>query len=463
MPAAHAVTSRSPRRTRLGRCAAWLGLIALGAGAAPPASAMSFIRDAEIENYLRQWEMPVWTAAGLDPESMHIYLINSNEINSFVAAGQNIFIYTGLLLRADNANQVIGVMAHETGHVAGGHLARMSDAMEKATIPAIVGLVLGAATAVATGNGDALRAGASAGQSIAERTFLSFSRTQERSADQAAATFLEQTGQSARGLLQFMEKLQQQEYLAGVHMDPYLLTHPLTQERIDFFERDVAGSKHPTIVETPARQEQFTRLLGKLAGFLQPTAQVFQRYKESDTGIGALYARAVAYHRMGQDADALKIVDGLLASKPDDPYVNELKGQFLFEGGKVAASVPYYRSANRMLPHNSLLETELAHSIIETGDHRFDAEALAALKDASGRDDENALTWRLLATIEGRQGNMPQATLDLAEEFYAEGRFREAKGEAIKAQKLLPNGSPGYLRAQDIETTADQAIKDARR
>jgi predicted Zn-dependent protease len=204
-------------------------------------------------------------------------------------------------------------------------------------------------------------------------------------------------------------------------------------------------------------------MMGKLVGFLQPTGRVFQRYKPDDTGIGALYAHAIAYHRMGQLDDAQKIIDRLLAERPNDPYINELKGQFLFEDGKVAQSVPFYQTANRLLPHNSLLETEMAQSMIETGDHRYDEAALAALKDASQRDDENALTWRLRATIEGRRGDMPQAALDLAEEFYAEGNFRAAKGEAIKAQKLLPNGSPGYLRAQDIETASTQAMKDARR
>ena len=453
---------RAPR-SRVGRIVAALALVAICAGAAPPARALSFIRDAEIENYLRQWEMPVWKAAGLDPDAMHIYLINSNEINSFVAAGQNIFIYTGLLLKADNANQVIGVMAHETGHIAGGHLARMSEEMKNASVPAIVGLLLGAATAVATGNGDALRAGMSAGESISERTFLAYSRTQERSADQAATTFLERTGQSARGLLQFFEKLQQQEYLSGAHMDPYLLTHPLTQDRIEFLQRVVAHSKYPRANESPHRKEEFARMLGKLVGFLDPTARVFQRYKPDDTSIGALYAHAVAYHRMGRLEEAQKIIDRLLAEKPNDPYINELKGQFLFEDGKVPQSIPFYQAANRELPHNSLLETEMAQSMVETGDHRYDDAALAALKDASQRDDENALTWRLRATIEGRRGNMPQATLDLAEEFYAEGNFRAAKGEAIKAQKALPNGSPGYLRAQDIESASTQAMKDARR
>jgi predicted Zn-dependent protease len=394
---------------------------------------------------------------------MHIYMINSDEINSFVAAGQNIFIFTGLLMRADNANQVVGVMAHETGHVAGGHLARMSEEMRNASMPMIVGLLLGAATAVATGKGEALGAGMSAGSSIAERTFLSFSRTHERSADQAAATFLEQTGQSARGLLQFFEKLQQQEYLSGARMDPYLMTHPLTQDRIEFLQRVVANSKYPRANESSQRKEEFARMMGKLVGFLQPTPRVFQRYKPDDDSIGARYAHAIAYHRMGQLDDAQKIVDKLLAARPDDPYINELKGQFLFEDGKVPQSVAFYQTANRLLPHNSLLETEMAQSMIETGDHRYDEAALAALKDASQRDDENALTWRLRATIEGRRGDMPQAALDLAEEFYAEGNFRAAKGEAIKAQKLLPNGSPGYLRAQDIETASTQAMKDARR
>ena len=437
-------------RSRLGRLVAALGLVAICTAAAPPANAMSFIRDAEIENYLREWEMPVWKAAGLDPASMHIYLINSNEINSFVAAGQNIFIYTGLLLKADDANQVIGVMAHETGHIAGGHLARMSEEMKNASVPAIVGLLLGAATAVATGNGDALRAGMSAGESISERTFMAYSRTQERSADQAGTNFLEQTGQSSLGLLQFFRKLQQQEYLSGAHMDPYLMTHPLTQDRIEFLQRVVANSKYPRPNESPQRKEEFARMMGKLVGFLDPTGRVFQIYKPDDTSIGALYAHAVAYHRMGQLEEAQKIVDRLLASRPNDPYINELKGQFLFEDGKVAQAVPFYQAANRELPHNSLLETEMAQSMIESGDHRYDEAALAVLKDASQRDDENALTWRLRATIEGRRGDMPQAPRDLAEEFYAEGHFRAANGEAIKAQKLLPTGAPRHLRRQHI-------------
>jgi predicted Zn-dependent protease len=443
----------------------FLGGLADVAPALAQEAGLARIRDAEIEQYLRQWASPVWQAAGLDPQQVQIVLVNENDINAFVAGGLNIFIYAGLLTQSDNANQVIGVMAHETGHISGGHLARMGEAIEKAEITQILTTILGAAAIVASGGrgGQAGMATMGAGAELAQRNFLSFSRTQERSADQAGVNFLEHSGQSARGLLEFMKKLQGQEFLSAQRQDPYLRTHPLTQDRVDFIEHFLQTSKFANAPPKPGYAEEHARMRGKLIGFLWAPARVFQHYKPADTSVEARYARAAAYHRQGREQEALKLIDGLLAEKPDDPFFNEIKGQFLFEGGKVREAIAPYQKANRLLPHNSLIQTEMAQAMVESGDPQYNKDALAALNDAVTTDRDNGLTWRMLATIHGREGDEGRTALALAEEAYTEGRYPDAVGQAKRAQKLLPAGSPGALRAQDIEQAADRAIKNARK
>jgi predicted Zn-dependent protease len=459
-------SARSRHALFFGRFAATLAVAGVLVGAnvgayaqsEAPGSGISQIRDAEIEQDLRQWEMPVWKAAGLDPAAMHIILINDDEINSFVAGGQNIFVYTGLLTRSDNANQVIGVMAHETGHIFGGDLARMREALQKARIAQIVGMIAGAAAGVASRSANGLAAGSMAGESFAVRNFLSFSRAQEGSADRAAVTFLGDTRQSPRGLLQFMQKIQQEENGLGIHEIPYLTTHPLTQDRIDFLEHAVETSKYADAPEPAAYKEEHDRMVAKLIGFLWPTARVFEKYPETDQSIAARYARAVAYHRMNDDDKALKLMDGLIAQEPHDPYFRELKGQILFEGGSVRDSVAPYQEANRFLPGNALIETEMAQTMVESGDRRYDKEARDALKDAALKDSDNPLTWRLLATVYGQEGDENRALLYTAEESYAEGRFKDARGQARYLEKRFPFGSPDALRAQDLEQAAQSAI-----
>jgi predicted Zn-dependent protease len=452
----------------LRRCGAVFAVLSLLSGLTTTAFAdgpgISRIRDAEIESYLRDWASPVWREAGLDPNQVQIVLVNDNQINAFVAGGLNIFIYTGLLAQSDSANQVIGVMAHETGHIAGGHLARMGEAIQHAEILEILGLILGAAAIGATGGrqGDAGLAGIGAGATLAERNFLSFSRTQERSADQAGVTFLEGSGQSARGLYDFMKKLQGQEFLSAQRQDPYLRTHPLTQDRVDFIEHFLETSKYANAPPRPGHVEEHARMRGKLIGFLWPVPRVFQHYKDTDTSVEARYARSIAFHREAKEQDALKLIDGLITEKPDDPFYNELKGQFLFEAGKVRDAVPFYQKANKTFPHNPLIETELAQTLIETGDPRFEKEAADNLNDAVTMDQQDPLTWRMLAIVYGRQGDEGRTALALAEQALTEGRYSDAKGQAKRAEKLLPTGSAGALRAQDIEQAAEKAIKDAR-
>jgi predicted Zn-dependent protease len=461
----HRTLSTSAR----GIAAALAAVLVCSAGMGPASAqseaaggGISRIRDAEIEADLGQWESPVWQAAGLAPDAERVILIDDDQINAFVAGGQNIFIYTGLLTRSDSANQVVGVMAHETGHIAGGHLARMGDAIEKAEVPQIVGMIVGAAAGILTHQGGAAAAGMGAGNSMALHSFLSFSQTQERSADQAGTTFLERTDQSARGLLEFMQKLQNEEFLSAIHEEPYLMTHPLTQDRIDFMAHVVQTSKYSNVPESAQYKEQHARMVGKLAGFLWPTPRVFAKYPASDTSMEATYARSIAYHRLGDETQAQALIDQLLVAEPTDPYFNELKGQFYFESGKIAQSIPPYQAANRYLPNNPLLETEMAQVMIESGDPSYDDQASAALHDSATRDPDNGLTWRLLATVDGRRGDLSDAALDLAEEDYADGDYHKAKGEAKRAGTLFPAGSRGAIRAQDIQQASDDAIKNSR-
>jgi predicted Zn-dependent protease len=320
---------------------------------------------------------------------------------------------------------------------------------------------VGAAAGVLGGQSGAMATGAGAGAMTSLHTFLSFSQTQERSADQAAVTFLDRTGQSPRGLLEFMQKLQSYEFVNGIEEIPWLMTHPLTQDRIDFLAHSLQNSKYADAPEPPDYKEEHARMLGKLIGFLWPTARVFQKFPESDTSDEAVYARAIAYHRMSNEDQAQAGVDALLKKAPNDPYYHELKGQFYFEAGKVAESVGPYQAANRELPNNPLIETEMAQAMIESGNAQYDDAASVALHDAAIGDPDNPDTWHFLATVDGKRGDLNDAALDLAEQAYAEGNYKSARAQAKHAETLFPAGSRGAIRAQDIQQASDDALKNA--
>lgn len=428
---------------------------------APPAAAQEagLIRDAEIESTIRNYATPLWRAAGLDADFVQIYLVNSPQINAFVAGGQRLFINTGLLMRADRPNEVIGVIAHETGHIAGGHLVRFDDALEDATVQSIIGFILGTAGAVLSRNGDVAGAGILAGESMGLRSLFAFSIGQEERADQAGLNFLEKTCQSARGLLQFFEILEKEEGLSARQQDPYLRTHPLTSSRIDHVREFVAHAKCSDSPDRPELVDAHNRMLAKLRGFLMAPQDVLKMYPESDKSIYGRYARAAAYHRMPMDAKALEEMDSLLKDKPDDPYFLELKGQILFEGGKAAAGVPYYQKAVNLLPDVPLLRVELAQAQLEANpDSKQTTEIVSSLKEAVKNDDTNADAWHELGVAAGRAGDMGEASLALAEEAILDGDLHLASTQAHRATELLPRGTPGWIRADDIS----HAIKTER-
>jgi len=430
---------------------------------AAPASAQrqapSLIRDTEIENTIRAYGAPLFNAAGLSPQSVHIFLVHDRALNAFVAGGQNLFINTGLIMRAEHPGQIIGVIAHETGHISGGHLARTQDALRNASATSILALVLGAAAAVASGSPDAGVAVMQGGQQIAERNLLSYSRTQEAAADQAGLAFLERTGQSARGLLEFMEVLSHEELLVTARQSPYIRSHPLTRERMDAIREFLARSRHADAAIPDEFKIMHRRMKAKLHGFMDPPTQTLNRYKAEDRSVEARYARATAYYRVPDLANALPLIDGLIAEMPNDAYFHELKGQMLFENGRVTEALQPYETSVRLMPDAPLLRVGLAQVQLELNDKALHAPAFAHLGEAVRVDPDNPLAWRLLAVAHGREGRLGEVALALAEQAVVQNRMRDARQQAERALKLLQQDSPSWLRAQDIKSQANERLK----
>jgi predicted Zn-dependent protease len=419
---------------------------------------VGLLRDAEIEDIIRTYATPIWHAAGLDPDAVHIYIVADPTLNSFVAGGQNLFMNSGTIMRSESPNQLVGIMAHETGHIAGGHLARSEEALRNATIQNIIGLVVGAAAAAASGNAGAGAAAILGSASVAQRSFFAFSITQEASADQAALTFLDRSGQSARGLLQFFEILQQQEVLTAGHQDPYMRTHPLTDQRVEYVREHVLHSRFSDVPDPPAWIELHKRMKAKLAAFLGSPPQVLAGIKADDNSVSARYERAIAYYRVPDLKQAVPMIDGLIQDYPRDPYFRELKGQMLFENGRIGEAVAPYEEAVRLDPQSALLRVEVAQVQLETNDDALVPKALANLNEAVRFEDRNPEAWRFLAIAHGRSNNMGMMALALAEEGIADGNYGEARQQAARALKLLPAG-PAKQRALDIQEEAKREGK----
>ena len=442
-------------------CVAAISLIAaslwsLGA----QAQGRNIIRDAEIENTIRAYSTPLFQSAGLSPSAVDIILIDDPSLNAFVAGGQNIFIHTGLLMRAENAEQVIGVIAHETGHIVGGHIAARVNEARQASTNLLVTYLLGIGAAIATGRGEIAAATVSGGSDIILKDILSYTRGQEQAADQAAVRLLRATEQSPEGLLEFMEILGGQEALLAVNQDPYLRTHPVTSERISFLRKALEDSPYRSEPTPPELEQLHARTRAKLIGFLEPQSQVFRTYPRDDTSLEARYAHAIAYYRTGNLERALPLVNGLLAEHPDDPYFHELKGQMLFEGGRLEEALPDLETAARLLPDAPQIKLLLARVLIELNEPQRDQEALDHLRKVVQAEPDNAFAWRLAATAYGRQGDKGMLSLAMAEAALARGQYPEARAHSKRALDILPSGSPSWLRADDVFNASQRAADD---
>ena len=425
----------------------------------PPAEAQTrsirFIRDAEIEHIIRGFAEPILQAAGVEPQAVTVYLVDDPSLNAFVTGGQNMFLHTGLLMQADDAGQLLGVMAHETGHISGGHLARGAEALEQARTQALITSILGLAAAAVSGQPGVAAAAVGGGQSMAERGLLSYTRSMENAADQAALTYLDRVGVSAEGMLSFLEKLEDQELVPASRQVEYVRTHPMTRDRVDAVRAHVAQSRHTGQPLPPVTEEGFRRMQAKLVGFLEPR-QALRRYPESDQSVAARYGRAIAVYRQGQLDAALAAMDALIAEEPGNPFFLELKGQMLLEHGRLEEARPYYQQAAQLYPREPLLLVPLAQIKLDSGDPADQASAIDDLTEALQIDNGMPRAWRLLATAYGRSGDIGMAAMALAEEALAQRDAVTALQQVNRAEALLPEGSPGWLRLQDIRRQAEE-------
>jgi predicted Zn-dependent protease len=437
-------------------CIALIALTPLRAAVAQQGQRLSLIRDAEIESSIRTMVTPIWRAAGLDPSAVEIMIVQDGSLNAFVAGGQRIFINTGLLLRTERPSQLIGVMAHETGHISGGHLARAQEEMERLSTLQILEALLGAGAMAGgsiSGGGMGRPAPTDSGGGIVPgslMSYLKYSQTQESAADQAAISFLERTHQSVKGTIEFLRLMQREERLLIGRRDPYLTTHPLTPERIQAFEQAAARSQYTNAPESPQFLDMHHRMVAKLMGFITPSAAL-QRYAEGDRAVPARYARAIALYRSGALGSALLTIDGLLKEYPNDPYFHELRGQMLFENGRAAESVPSYRRAVQLLPAIGILKIDLARALLETNKPENDREAVRNLELAAQTESGSFDLWRLQASAYSRLNNPGLTSLARAEMAILRGQRAEAQSHAAAAERTLQPGTPAWQRAQDIK------------
>lgn len=423
-----------------------------------PAAAQSVLRDAETEALFRDASAPIFAAAGFNPKAIDLVLLNDGSINAFVAGGQAIYIHSGLIGAADSVNELQGVIAHELGHITGGHVVRFSEGMKPATGITVLSLLLGG-LAAAAGSPDAALGVFMAGQQAALGKFLAFSRAQESSADAASVQFLTKAGISGRGSVEFFKKLQNLEFRYGYssRSNPdaeFYSTHPMTSDRLttlqDAFEKDPAWNTPP-----PAElQARFLRVKAKLYGYLAEPQDTLRAYPEYLTDVPARYARAYAFHKEAFVDKALDETKALIASDPKNPYFKELEGQILLESGRPADAVEPLREATAMTGNEPLIATTFGHALIATENKDNFAEAEKVLKTSVARDKENPFTWYQLGVIYEAKGDIPRARLASAEQQLMNMQLGEAVRSAEAAEAALPKGTPDWLRAQDIAMSA---------
>ena len=429
-----------------------------------PVAAQSILRDAETEALLADMSAPLIRAAGLRPQDVRIVMIGDRSINAFVAGGQVVYIHSGLIEASDNANQVQGVIAHELGHVAGGHVINTSGA-ERATSIALLSLLLGA-VAIAAGAGEAGMGILGAGQQAALGSYLAYSRVQESTADAAGARYLSAAGISGRGSVEFFMKLQNQEFRYNIPQDDdqaYGRTHPLSGDRIRFLRDAYQADPAWDARSDPALEARFQRIKAKLAGFVQEPRQTLQQFPPSDTSVPARYARAYAWHRDAHPDRALAEVTALLAAAPDDPYFLELEGQILLESGQPAEALPALRRAVAGTNQQALISALFGHALIATEDPANYAEAEAVLRAAVARDNENPFAWYQLGVVYSNRGDEPRAALATAERYALTREPGLALTSAETAMGGLSQGTPDWLRAQDIALVARARLDEERR
>jgi len=428
-----------------------------------PARAQSILRDAETEAMFKDMSRQMIIAAGLSPNNVQVVLINDDSINAFVVGGQTVYIHSGLIAAADNANQVQGVIAHELGHIADGHVVLADAGYKPALGISLLSMVLGIAAAAA-GAGEAGAGIFAAGQQAALGKVLAFTRVQESTADATGAKFLREAGISGKGMLQFFKKLANEEYSYGMaNIDPYAQTHPLSNERVAALTADLKASPAWNNPPDPALEERFKRVKAKLEGYVAPYARTLNDFPEGDNSIYARYARAYAWHKAGYPDKADAETLALIAARPHDPYFLEIRGQILLEAGRPADAIAPLKEASELTRYDPLIVTTYGHALIATEDKANYPEAERVLRIAVNKDDDNPFAWYQLGTVYELKGDTARAMLATAERASMTGDMRTAVYSARGAMASLPPNTPDWIRAQDIALTGQNQLDDQKR
>jgi predicted Zn-dependent protease len=465
----NATPNKARRWTPAARATAFATALAVAVTAVPavplmpvsPAQAqgsrsLPIIRDTEIEQLLRDYAAPILKAAGLAKQNVKVVVINDRNFNAFVMDGRHIFVNAGALFDAKTPNEVIGVFAHETGHLAGGHLSRLRDRLREAQTQSIVALLLGVGAMVAgaqaggSAGGNIGAAAIMAPQSAIQRSLLAYVRAQEDQADHAGVKLLNATHQSARGMVELFKRLSDESMFRSQYADPYLQTHPMPADRVAALETLAKASPYWNNKDTDALQARHDLMRAKLSGYLERPETVRRRYPESNQTLPARYARAISAYRHGDLRRAVAQMDGLIQSAPGDPYFHELKGQALMEGGRATEAIPSLRRAVQLSNNAPLIDMLLAQALISSNNPQYAGEAVSLLQSALRREPESPSAYDQLAMAYGRKGDLAQADLASAQAAFLRGDIRTAHQLAARAKTRLPIGSPAWVRADDI-------------
>lgn len=417
----------------------------------------SFLRDTESEQLLREYTRPILRAAGLEKQNIQMVIINDGQFNAFVADGRRIFVNYGAMMQSQTPNQIIGVLAHETGHLAGGHLAKMREQIANAQTQMIIAMLLGAGAMVAGARGGAsgglTNAGAaalSAPGEVIKRTLIGYVRQQEENADKAGIKFLTATGQSAKGMWETFKRFSDESLFAAAGADPYLQTHPMPADRVRALEELARSSPYWDKKDDPALQLRHDMVRAKISAFMERQETVYRRYPMSDNSLPARYAHAITTYLHGDLRSAIAQIDGLIALQPANPYFYEVRGQALLEGGKPAEAIAPLRKAVQLSNSAPLIEMLLGQALVAANNTANTDEAIAILRAAVARETEAPLGYMQLAMAYGRKGDYAQADLASAQAAYLRGDNKTARDLASRAKTRFAIGTPGWVKADDI-------------
>jgi predicted Zn-dependent protease len=416
------------------------------------------IRDAEIEQLLKEYTQPILRVAGLTRQNIQVVIINDRSFNAFVADGRRIFVNVGALEDAETPNQIIGVLAHEAGHIAGGHLARLREQLAAASTQSILAMLLGVGALVAAGRSSnsglsqgGMAALAGPGAAI-QNSLFAYMRAQEDQADRAGVKFLTASGQSAKGMYVTFKRLADQTLYQTRYLNPYLQSHPLPSERVAALEGMAQASPYWNAKDPPALQARHDLMRAKLFGFLARPEAVARRYPPSDGSLAAHYARTISTLRFAEARVAQAQVDALIHAQPQNPYFHELKGQMLLEGGRPAEAIAPLREAVQLAPNPALMQIMLGQALVASHDRAHLDEAVTILQSALTREPESAAALGQLAMAYGQKNDLAHADLASAQAAFMRGDLKTAREIAARAKTRFAVGSPGWVKADDIAT-----------